>query len=340
MLKSRVLWLIGLLGILLVMICSRVPWMIYLLTGYLSASAISVLAAILCMGKIGMHMEETERQSICIQADSYLLPMVRAHFLIRVRNQLTGDEDIISGELNGFHLKAAFSIQSRYCGLLTANMETVRISDWMGLISVPRKAEQRVAFLQLPDTYVYHPESGVPSLLDLDGSCYAPDCPGFDPSEIFSIREYKEGDPVRSIHWKLSSKTGTVFIREGSLPVKISILLLMETCFKSGEEEDWKEWIHRNVQKTLSAAETLLDEGKGCRIGWWDNLRSCLQIHEITNTEQLSGILGLLLSAAPQKSKTGILQRSEQEERLREFSCRILIDEEKENEKKKERKEA
>ena len=39
---------------------------------------------------------------------------------------------------------------------------------------------------------------------------------GNDPSEIFDIREYVPGDDIRSIHWKLSSKTDTLILKEAS----------------------------------------------------------------------------------------------------------------------------
>ena len=42
---------------------------------------------------------------------------------------------------------------------------------------------------------------------------------GDDPSEIFDIREYADGDKIQRIHWKLSSKTGDLMVKEGSLPL-------------------------------------------------------------------------------------------------------------------------
>lgn len=38
--------------------------------------------------------------------------------------------------------------------------------------------------------------------------------PGDDPGETYDIREYRSGDSIRQIHWKLSGKLDDIMIRE------------------------------------------------------------------------------------------------------------------------------
>ena len=52
-----------------------------------------------------------------------------------------------------------------------------------------------------------------------DSDEYSPDRPGSDPSELFGIRDYREGDALKSIHWKLGEKYDRTASREMSLPV-------------------------------------------------------------------------------------------------------------------------
>ena len=49
---------------------------------------------------------------------------------------------------------------------------------------------------------------------------------GNDPSETFDIREYVPGDDIRSIHWKLSSKTDTLILREASDPTHYQVAVM------------------------------------------------------------------------------------------------------------------
>ena len=49
---------------------------------------------------------------------------------------------------------------------------------------------------------------------------------GGDPSEVFDIREYAPGDDVRTIHWKLSSKTDELIVRQPSDPSHYNVAIL------------------------------------------------------------------------------------------------------------------
>ncbi|MBU5481093.1 DUF58 domain-containing protein [Blautia sp. MSJ-19] len=59
---------------------------------------------------------------------------------------------------------------------------------------------------------------------------------GNDPSETFDIREYMPGDDVRSIHWKLSSKTDTLIFRESSDPSRYHMVILPDFGLKQAGE--------------------------------------------------------------------------------------------------------
>ena len=42
--------------------------------------------------------------------------------------------------------------------------------------------------------------------------------PGYDPSELFDVREFQNGDRLQSVHWKLSARTDELMVKENSLP--------------------------------------------------------------------------------------------------------------------------
>ncbi len=60
---------------------------------------------------------------------------------------------------------------------------------------------------------------------------------GDDPSEIFDIREYVEGDKLNKIHWKLSSKTDTFMVKEYSLPVSDNVFIYLDLKAKDTTDE-------------------------------------------------------------------------------------------------------
>lgn len=82
---------------------------------------------------------------------------------------------------------------------------------------------------------------------------------GNDPSEMYDIREYVPGDDIRSIHWKLSSKTDSLILREPSNPSHYRVAVLADYGVENWDQEDRtvkeKEW------NTIIAAGSAICKG-------------------------------------------------------------------------------
>lgn len=68
----------------------------------------------------------------------------------------------------------------------------------------------------------------IPEQWNMETEYYAQERPGDDSSEVFGIREYRPGDKLRSIHWKLSSKQDKMMVKEFGYPISKSTLLFVE----------------------------------------------------------------------------------------------------------------
>ena len=95
----------------------------------------------------------------------------------------------------------------------------------------------------------------------LDSEEYSAVKPGFDPSETFGIREYRPGDSIKTIHWKLSQKSGDTMIRELSLPVEHQVF-----------GQTAPETIHSMTTLLLSLSSVLAEQGIVHDLGWRDAL--------------------------------------------------------------------
>ena len=79
--------------------------------------------------------------------------------------------------------------------------------DPIGLFSKKMRFYADGASLILPETFPVDVElQHTPDLPDIESDRYSPVRAGDDPSELFGLRDYREGDPLRNIHWKLSVK--------------------------------------------------------------------------------------------------------------------------------------
>lgn len=84
---------------------------------------------------------------------------------------------------------------------------------------------------------------------------------GGDPSEIFDIREYAPGDDVRAIHWKLSSKTDTLMLKEASEPLHYDVVLLPDLGFAQLDAGVSYQELNSAAAVTVELGEQLLRRG-------------------------------------------------------------------------------
>lgn len=83
-----------------------------------------------------------------------------------------------------------------------------------------------------------------------------------DPSEIFDIRDYVPGDDIRTVHWKLSAKTGSLIVRQASDPSLYDAALLPDLGLRQqGETRPTAEELVRAVSVTVALGEGLLLQG-------------------------------------------------------------------------------
>jgi len=118
------------------------------------------------------------------------------------------------------------SLTPVYCGMI--ELSVIELTDIFGLSrwNVKRTESHKLLVMPVPLDIQLRINPSTKTALDSDE--YSMYHPGSDPSETFAIREYRPGDPLRSIHWKLSQKTDQLLVRELGMPVTENILLLMK----------------------------------------------------------------------------------------------------------------
>lgn len=251
-----------------------------------------------------------------LKDEGRIFPLV-LKYRLSIENRLTGD--VSGGAIylgSGAFMKgmnaAKLMINSEYPGNYRIRIEN-RFRKFAGNMLI------------IPETYPIEVKGGLSSLLDLDGNVYSSSKSGFDMSEVFSIREYKPGDNLKGIHWKLSNKLDSVLVREGSFPIKNSVLILMETGFDLvGEELKLKA--KETVTAVLSLSESLLDEGIGHHIAWWDNENGVMVFREVADIYELKNCLGELLSARAVSSGAIVKKKYYEDNSEKVFSRLAYVD--------------
>ena len=124
---------------------------------------------------------------------------------------------LVYGALEGREVQLSrVELPAVSCGLLHLTLDRVRVYDWLGLTSSSfskQKAEAWLAvlppFQEVPVDLSYRSAGDSAALL----LSSLPQQNG-DSEEVRQLREYREGDPTRSIHWKQSARTQTLWVKE------------------------------------------------------------------------------------------------------------------------------
>lgn len=112
------------------------------------------------------------------------------------------------------------SIDTAHCGCVEVSVRRARVFDYLGLFSipVPKPAPKRIVLLPVPQQ-----PTPLPRLSDVAETTLQPKHGGF--AEAHEIREFRDGDLLRDVHWKMTAKMDKLMLREAMEPAQSLYLL-------------------------------------------------------------------------------------------------------------------
>lgn len=194
----------------------------------------------------------------------------------------------------------SFRLSSEHCGNIKIAVKRVRCYDLLGIFRITKKLNQWATISVMP---VLHPIAGdlIKKTADMEmqeeSIHYLDYKPGNDPSEIFGVREYKEGDRPNQIHWKLSRKNQRLIMKEFSQPLRDRAILYLS--YKNNEKgEKLLQGTDCFIEAVLSVSEGILGKGHEHRMVWYDRNKSMYLEREITDADSGRAAQLALLSAS------------------------------------------
>ena len=154
--------------------------------------------------------------------------------------------NIFNNQINEFELlfpvqalntqRITFHLSSRYCGILKIRSAYIEIYDPLKIFKFRTAKNIGTEIAVMPEI---HEVNGAISYLDREideSSAFSENKAGDDPSEIFDLRDYINGDKLNRIHWKLSSKKDELIVKEYSMPVDVPCMLFLDLkCYEDSE---------------------------------------------------------------------------------------------------------
>jgi hypothetical protein len=123
--------------------------------------------------------------------------------------------------------KAVFEISSSHCGVISVGVKSVMLNDFFKFWRVKRSVRGEKEFMCLPEIDEFNLDSSFFET-ENDADKFSEHRSGDDNSEVFDLREYQDGDRMNRVHWKLSTKSDDLIVKEYSFPLDTVNVVLFD----------------------------------------------------------------------------------------------------------------
>ena len=238
----------------------------YFLAAVLILPPVLLILSIPSMLKTGVALQAPES---CIRgSDAVLsvffrsgraLPLGRVKLRLRMENVFTGESTVFRcvyrGSAGG---REQIALPTESCGLVRCRVEALICYDMLGLIALRLKGSDTAVCLVLPRAA--EPEKSV----DIDAAMSADQILrpkyGGGYSEEHDLRAYQPGDTVGSIHWKLSSKTDEIIVREPLVNANDRVYVVLSGVGEGDQGLETLLWLSLELCR-LEIAHTVVSGG-------------------------------------------------------------------------------
>ena len=187
---------------------------------------------------------------------------------------------------------ARFAVPGGHCGCVRVSLVEAEARDWFGLGRFSCAAGAACAVMIVPALHPAGPELIGEGETEFEPAERALNRDDSEPD--IRVREYRPGDPVRWIHWKLSAKTDRLLVREGVPSGGSGLLLMLETALGGSAPDD----MDAAASGLLSLSRELAVNACPHGVCWYDHGRRTLERMEVDAVEDAERARDALLQAA------------------------------------------
>lgn len=270
------------LGLFLTALCIALPLL------SLALSLPGMLRCRLTLSAAPASLDRGGKAQWAVEIDTWSsLPIARLTLRLTEENLLTGQLQRAKLKLTGVARRrpARADAVTDHCGLLELRAERARVCDYLGLFSLrlPDPAPARLLCRPIPA------QAEAPHIPEgMGGRPVAQNAARRGPGEDYDLREYRPGDPLRSVHWKLSSKWDELIVKERGETVTPLPLLTLDR-FGTPEALDGL------LDRVTGMSRALLGVQRPHAVLWLDGTGEP-QLHPVSDEREYSLLLTALLT--------------------------------------------
>ena len=237
-------------------------------------------------------------------------------YRVTVKNNLSGEKSTkwLSGGSD-------FLYRVNLCGNYEFELVRIKLYDFSRLFYVTKRVKKYANVEVMPqiDEIPVRVTDRVRNFFG-DSDIYDDLRPGYDPSELFDVREFQNGDRLQSVHWKLSARTDELMVKENSLPKACAVAIVADLRgIKKGRQAD------AFMKLLVSLSFSLMDQKCSHYVAWYDTAINDIVRARVDDEEGFYIFLNSFLKIKPD-TKNDALFLYEEKYRAEKLVCLLSVD--------------
>ena len=241
-----------------------------------------------------------------------ILPVTRIFLWLSVENEYTHREELMPLMCQvhaGEKTRLSYEIVANYCGRIKVCVPQIKIYDYLGLVSMKIKCTDQAYVTIMPNIVEIQTEiSEQTRNIPVDGEEYDNCRSGDDPSEIFQIREFRSGDTLQRVHWKLSAKADQLMTKEYGRPVGCHVLVVLD-LYHGGKGEYSIEKRDAFIEIAVAISYGIWKAGISHDVVWFDERKGGICKQGIQEESQVYEMVMKLLKTTHYKTQYDLKTR-------------------------------
>lgn len=185
-----------------------------------------------------------------------------------------------------------FRFETERCGIMEIGIDSVKIYDFMGIFYRKVKWKKKARIKIMPDFELMPLEiTRRTREFQADAQEFSQQRRGDDPSEIYQVREYRERDSLKDIHWKLSAREEELMVKERGFPLGCVVLIYID-CRKTKQSADG---FSKMLETAASLSITLTEEKCIHMVAWYEEKNERIVRWRISDEESACDMIWNLM---------------------------------------------
>ncbi len=235
--KNLPVYLFGILLTVYIMIMYTTPVFFIVFLGLIAVLVFELLTTLYMRQMIGISVEGPGKLVHCKEMIPIIIHIHNRSFLplnhlrVRIWYQNNMGESRAKQWLCTYadgrcSAAVTFYVESNYCGIIHVHIDKLYIGGYLRIFGFTKKCGFDLDIPVFPELFPVNFEISS-KIRDFIGESdtYSKEKSGDDPSEVFDIREFRPGDRMQRIHWKLTARLDEFMVKEFSRPVGYPVVV-------------------------------------------------------------------------------------------------------------------